>query len=123
MKRSTRTQRSKHAQAQRNACAGRLLASSGPTTLSIVLTVKFNERVQGIGLVIGRVNAQLRVDPFLCYPKTVPLLSLTVGLDMKRESLTDNCQTSRKREWTNDDDTFLSQKKGQYQRPSQETGT
>ena len=108
---------------QANNCLGRLLASSGPTTLSIVLTVKFNERVQGIGLAIGRVNAQLRFDPFLWYPKTVPLLSLAVGLDMKRESLTDNCQTSWKREWTNDDDTFLSQNKGQYQGPSQETGT
>jgi hypothetical protein len=27
--------------------------------LSIVLTVKFKKRVQGIGLAIGRVNAQL----------------------------------------------------------------
>jgi hypothetical protein len=63
MKRSTRTQRSKHAQAQRNACAGRLLASSGPTTLSFVLSVTFKERVQGIGVAIGGVNAQLCLLP------------------------------------------------------------
>ena len=41
-----------------NTCVGRLVASSGPTTLSFVLAVNFKERVQGIGLAVGRVNAQ-----------------------------------------------------------------
>jgi hypothetical protein len=57
----TRTQSSKNAQAQRNTCVGRLLASSGPTTVSFVLSVTFKERVQGIGVAIGGVNAQLRL--------------------------------------------------------------
>jgi hypothetical protein len=48
---------------QRNTCVSRLLASSGPTTLSFVLTIKFKERVQGIGVAIGSVNAQLLLFP------------------------------------------------------------
>jgi hypothetical protein len=42
-----------------NTCVGRLLASSGPTTLSLVLTVKFKECVQGIGPAICLVNTKL----------------------------------------------------------------
>jgi hypothetical protein len=52
----TRTQSSKNAQAQRNTCVGRLLASSGPTTVSFVLSVTFKERGQGIGVAIVNVN-------------------------------------------------------------------
>ena len=48
---------------QRNTCVGRLLASSGPTTLSFTLTIKFKKRVQGIGVAIGGVNAKLLLFP------------------------------------------------------------
>ena len=36
-----------------------MLASSGSITVSFVFTVKVEEGIQGIGVTIGRVNAQL----------------------------------------------------------------
>ena len=47
-----------------NTCVVRVLTISGPTTLSLVLTVKFKEYVQGIGPVICLVNAKLFQNRF-----------------------------------------------------------